>query len=140
MYGHIFDLLSTCSGSDVVMQAQMFCFNCLGVQLTMFTVKETPYFQREAAKVWGDSERSEFIGWIADNPLAGDVIPGAGPLRKVRWARQGMGKSGGVRVIYFNQLDAGLIELLTVYSKSVDDNLSAAFLRRLMSTEGWKND
>lgn len=106
----------------------------------MFKVKETPYFQREAAKVWSDSEQVEFIGWIADNPLAGDVIPGAGPLRKVRWARQGMGKSDGARVIYFNQLDAGWIELLTVYSKSVDDNLSAAFLRRLMTIEGWKND
>jgi hypothetical protein len=106
----------------------------------MFTVKETPYFQREATKVWSDAERLEFIGWIADNPLAGDVIPGAGPLRKVRWIRQGMGKSGGARVIYFNKLDVGLIELLTVYSKSVDDNLSAAFLRRLMAIEGWKND
>ena len=41
----------------------------------MFTVKETPYFQREAANVWSDSERDEFIDWIADNPLAGDVIP-----------------------------------------------------------------
>jgi hypothetical protein len=44
-----------------------------------------------------------------------------------------MGKSGGARVIYFNKLDVGLIELLTVYSKLVDDNLSAAFLRRLMA-------
>lgn len=47
----------------------------------MFTVKETPYFQREATKVWSDTERFEFIGWIADNPLAGDVIPGAGRVR-----------------------------------------------------------
>lgn len=97
----------------------------------MHTVKETPYFQREAAKVWSESERMEFIGWISERPMAGDVIPGAAPLRKVRWARHGMGKSSGARVIYFNQLDQGVIELLTVYAKSVDDNLSAAFLRRL---------
>jgi hypothetical protein len=99
----------------------------------MFTVKETLYFQREAEKVWSDSERSEFIGWISDNPLVGDVIKDSGGLRKVRWARQGMGKSSGARVIYFNQLDDGLIVLLTEYAKSVNDSLSAAFLRRLMA-------
>lgn len=102
----------------------------------MLTVKETPYFQHEAAKVWSDAERTEFIGWISDNPLAGDVIPGTKSLRKVRWSRQGVGKRGGSRVIYFNQLDDGLVVLLTVYAKSVDDNLSAAFLRRLAALEG----
>lgn len=102
----------------------------------MFTVKETPYFRQEAAKVWSDDEREEFIDWISENPMAGDVVPGAGPLRKVRWARQGVGKRGGARVIYFNQLDAGLVVLLTVYAKSVDDNLSATFLRRLAALEG----
>jgi hypothetical protein len=80
-------------------------------------------------------ERTDFINWIAANPLAGDVIPGASPLRKVRWSRDGMGKRGGSRVIYFNQLDDGLVILLIVYSKSVDDNLSAAFLRKLMEIE-----
>lgn len=97
----------------------------------VYAVKETPYFQQQAAKIWSDVEREEFIGWIAENPLAGDVIPEAAPLRKVRWGRQGMGKSGGARVIYFNQLDDGLVILATAYAKSVDDNLSAAFLRRL---------
>jgi hypothetical protein len=82
-------------------------------------------------RVWSDVEREAFIGWIAENPLAGDVIPEATPLRKVRWGRQGMGKSGGARVIDFNQLDGGLVILATAYAKSVDDNLSAAFLRRL---------
>jgi hypothetical protein len=50
-------------------------------------------------------ERLEFVGWIAANPLAGDVIPGSGGCRKVRWSRSGMGKRGGVRVIYFNRLE-----------------------------------
>lgn len=36
-----------------------------------------------------------FITWLAANPLAGDVIPGCGGLRKVRWSRGGMGKRGG---------------------------------------------
>lgn len=48
----------------------------------MYTVIESPEFIVWSAKVWSDSERTEFIDWIADNALAGDVIPGAGSLRK----------------------------------------------------------
>ncbi len=71
---------------------------------------------------------SEFINWISGNPLAGDVIPGAKGLRKVRWARQGMGKSSGARVIYFNHLANGEIVLLWVYTKSKLDNVRSEFL------------
>jgi hypothetical protein len=41
---------------------------------------------------------------LAKNPNAGDVIAGAGGCRKVRWSMSDTGKSGGVRVIYFNRL------------------------------------
>ena len=68
--------------------------------------------------------------------MAGDVIPGAGSLRKVRWSRQGVGKRGGARVIYFNRMEAGFLVLLTVYAKSVDDSLSVEFMRRLAALEG----
>jgi hypothetical protein len=44
----------------------------------MHTVSETEVFQRYAASVWSESERIEFINWIAANPLAGDVVPGSG--------------------------------------------------------------
>jgi hypothetical protein len=101
----------------------------------MYTVKQTALFQRKAASVLSDSELDDFIDWISRNPLAGDVIPGAAPLRKVRWSRDGMGKRGGSRVIYFNKLESGLIVLLIVYAKSVDDNLSPAFLRKLLELE-----
>jgi len=84
-----------------------------------------------ASKVWGDAERVEFIGWIAANPLAGDVIPGAGSLRKVRWSRQGMGKRGGVRVIYFTRLLSGEVVLLLVYAKAKFDNLRPEFLLKV---------
>ncbi len=94
----------------------------------MFTVKETDYFKGISAGIWQDAERIEFIDWIAANPLAGDVMPGTSGLRKVRWQRAGMGKRGGARVIYFNRLDAGLIVLLTVYTKTKFDNLRPEFL------------
>jgi hypothetical protein len=96
----------------------------------MLTVSETEIFQRYAADVWSEAERVEFINWIAVNPLAGDVVPGSNGCRKVRWARQGMGKRGGARVIYFNEAE-GRIWLLIVYTKSKFDNLSANFLAEL---------
>lgn len=94
------------------------------------TVAETPIFQRYAADVWSDSERIEFINWIALNPEAGDVIPGSGGCRKVRWAASGRGKSGGARVIYFNATEQ-TIWLLIVYTKSKFDNLPTSFLAEL---------
>lgn len=50
----------------------------------MRTVIETPTFQKQAEKIWSDDERLAFIDWIAANPLAGKVIPGADGARKVR--------------------------------------------------------
>jgi hypothetical protein len=60
----------------------------------MLTIYETPTFVAEAAKLWSTEERLEFFAWIANDPNAGTVIPGSGGCRKVRWARQGMGKQG----------------------------------------------
>jgi hypothetical protein len=96
----------------------------------MNTVAETDVFQRYALSVWTDEERSAFVNWIAENPLSGDVIPGSGGCRKVRWSRSGMGKRAGVRVIYFNGAD-GRVWLLIVYAKAKFDNLPAEFLAKL---------
>lgn len=87
----------------------------------MLTVIETPTFQKEAAKVWTEAERLDFIAWIAANPAAGDVIPGADGARKVRWAVQG--KRGGTRVIYFNLSDDELVLLVAVYAKADKANM-----------------
>jgi hypothetical protein len=96
----------------------------------MRTVSETPMFQKYAESVWSEAERLEFISWLASNPEAGDIIPGSAGCRKVRWSRQGMGKQGGARVIYFNVLEES-IWLLIVYTKAKLDNLPAAFLAKL---------
>lgn len=89
----------------------------------MFTVIETPTFQKQVAKVWTEAERLEFIAWIATNPTAGDVIPGADGARKVRWAVQGKGKRGGARVVYFNLSDDELVLLVAVYAKADKTNI-----------------
>ncbi|MDN5872681.1 MAG: type II toxin-antitoxin system RelE/ParE family toxin [Nitrococcus sp.] len=68
---------------------------------------------------------------MAANPEAGNVVPGSGGVRKVRWSRPGKGKRGGVRVIYYNQLGEGLIWLLIIYAKSRLENAPAYILRAL---------
>jgi hypothetical protein len=105
----------------------------------MLTVIEPPEFIEWSAKVWSDVGRIEFINWIADNALTGDVILGSGSVRKVRWSRQGMGKRGGARVIYFNRLASGEIVLLLVYAKAKFDNLRPEFLAQLKERFDEKN-
>lgn len=96
----------------------------------MQTVVQTPVFIDWQQRVWSDAECTAFVSWIAANPQAGDVIRGSGGLRKVRFGRTGMGKRGGVRVIYFLEQD-GSVWLLIVYAKAKFDNLSVDFLKRL---------
>ncbi len=97
----------------------------------MLTVIETEIFQRSAADVFTAADLEAFIEFIAVNPEAGDVIPATGGLRKVRWARSGMGKRGGARVIYFNRLASGEVVLLLAYAKAKLDNLRPEFLVKL---------
>src|ERR1700760_2123475 len=96
----------------------------------MHTVAETAEFQKQAKAIWSDAEREAFIDWIAANPDAGDVIPGADGARKVRWSRAGMGKRGGVRVIYFHLADDEVVLLVMVYAKAVLASVKAKDIKR----------
>lgn len=64
------------------------------------------------------------MDFIAANPEEGDVIPETGGIRKVRWRRQGSGKRGGVRVIYFYHDRGKPLYLLMVYAKARQEDLS----------------
>jgi hypothetical protein len=97
----------------------------------MQTVQETQEFIHCAKSVWSDEERLEFIDWIAGHADAGDVIVGSRALRKIRFARQGMGKSSGARIIYFNRRADGVIVLLLVYAKAKFDNIRTEILNKL---------
>jgi hypothetical protein len=93
-------------------------------QTILISVVETPTFVRQAEKIWDDEEREAFVDHIARNPLAGDIIPGTGGVRKIRWSRKGTGKRGGARVIYFHhRLDMPLY-LLMVYAKASREDMS----------------
>ena len=99
----------------------------------LFTVVETPIFSRLWPDYWDEDERGEFVSWLVKNPLAGDVIRGSGGCRKVRWARSGTGKRGGVRVIHFNMLENGVIHLLLIYAKNERENWTPDDRRRVQA-------
>ena len=65
------------------------------------TVVETSAFLRSADLVMDDLEREALVDYLAHNPTAGDLFPGAGGLRKLRWGIEGRGKRGGARVVYY---------------------------------------
>ena len=97
----------------------------------MRTVIETPSFQKQADALWTEDERLEFVTWISLNPLDGDVIPGANGARKVRWSAKSKGKRSGVRVVYFNLSEQGVIYLVAIYAKSDRENISANEIRKV---------
>lgn len=90
------------------------------------TVVETPEFIKAIRGLLDDVERASLVEYLATNPVAGDLIPGTGGVRKLRWALEGRGKRGGARVIYYyHNADVPLFAL-TAYAKNEQANLSQA--------------
>ena len=88
------------------------------------TVLQLPKFKAEASELIGADGIEALASYLADHPGAGDVMPGAGGVRKLRWAAKGKGKRGGARVIYVYVVVAARIYLLRCYAKSVRTNLT----------------
>lgn len=81
----------------------------------LHAVLETSVFRRRADALLSSEDRSELIDMLARDPMAGEVMPGLGGVRKLRFAPKGRGKSGGFRVIYYvltkNQPILALLDL-----------------------------
>lgn len=92
----------------------------------LLTVAETPEYVRRAERLLSSAERAGVVEHLAANPAAGELIRGTGGVRKLRWARGGRGKSGGVRVIYYFHSEAMPLYLLTAFGKNEQANLSDA--------------
>jgi len=90
------------------------------------TVVELPEFIRRADKLLRDAEREELIQHLAASPKAGVLLEGTGGIRKLRWKREGTGKSGGIRVIYYFHNEQYPLFLLTLFGKSEKENISKA--------------
>jgi hypothetical protein len=97
------------------------------------TVAETPEYLRCAARLLSAVERAEIVTYLAARPKAGALMQGTGGVRKLRWARGGRGKSGGVRLIYYYHSDAMPLYLLTVFGKNEKANLSKSGRNELSS-------
>ena len=92
----------------------------------LLTVAELPEYLRAAARLLADGDRRAIVDHLAAHPTAGDLIEGTGGVRKLRWARDGRGKSGGVRVIYYFHSETMPLYLLTMFAKNERANLSKA--------------
>jgi hypothetical protein len=90
------------------------------------SVVETPEFLAVTRRIMNDDERGVLVDYLAHNPLAGDLIPGTGGDRKLRWSLEGRGKRGGARVVHYYHSDAMPIFALTAYAKNERADLSQA--------------
>ena len=97
----------------------------------MFTFVELTPFASVRDKYLDDSEFMALQLFLVEHPDAGDVILYSGGCRKLRWAIEGRGKRGGLRVIYFLRLNPGQIVLVTMYTKNVRENINPKLLMRL---------
>jgi len=80
----------------------------------MQTVVETRMYLRAAEAIFSEADREEIVRKIAAYPQSGDLMRGTGGYRKMRFARSGMGKRGGARVVYLYSDEDMPIFLITV--------------------------
>lgn len=97
----------------------------------MQTFVETRLFTKLVQEYLSDDEYGALQQALVANPEAGDVIPGSGGVRKLRWSIAGRGKRGGIRVIYYLRSRQGQIWMLTLYAKNVAENIPAYILKKI---------
>ena len=91
----------------------------------MHTIVELPEFSRRAQGLFTEDEKHSLINYLSTHPQSGDLIQGTGGIRKLRWATQSKGKSGGARVIYYFHNESIPLFLLTAFGKNERANISA---------------
>ena len=97
------------------------------------TFSETSFFTRQITTFLSDDELNALQWSLMANPESGDLIRGAGGLRKLRWAGSGRGKRGGLRVIYYWHVPGNIILFLLAYPKNEQENLTPAQIKILKS-------
>jgi len=100
---------------------------------------ETPVFTRQITALADDETYSELQQELVRDPEAGDIIKGAGGIRKIRIAAKGHGKRGGARVIYYYFVSESRLGMLLAYPKNERDDLTAAQKKTLVRIiEAWR--
>jgi len=99
----------------------------------MHSVIETPIFTRRADALLSVEDRADLIRVLADNPRAGDLIPGLGGIRKMRFGGAGRGKRGGFRVIWYVASERVPVLALLIYGKNEQVDLTPDQKRALVA-------
>jgi len=104
---------------------------------------ESSLFSRLLGEYLSDDEYAVLQNELAASPAAGNIIPGTGRLRKIRFSLpgKGKGKRGGIRIIYYWYMGRDRIYLLSIYYKGEVADLTARekkVLKQLVET--WKHE
>src|SRR5512137_1141776 len=97
----------------------------------MYSFIETRLFSRLVLEYLSDQEYAKLQQVLIDDPAAGDLIPGAGGIRKLRWKASGRGKRGGMRVIYYWATEQERILMLLIYAKNESEDLTRDQIKML---------
>jgi hypothetical protein len=85
---------------------------------------ETPTFTRVITALLDGESYRELQSVLMRRPDQGPRIAGASGARKLRWGRDGMGKRGGIRVIYYWAARETTCYMLYAYSKNEQGDLT----------------
>jgi len=97
----------------------------------VFAFIESPAFERVRTVYLDDDEYADLQQFMMRNPEAGNIVRGSGGVRKLRWRRQGGGRRGGLRVIYFVCYQPNEFWMLALYAKARQENVPAHILKQL---------
>lgn len=92
---------------------------------------ETSVFTRQIEKLVNLDEYRLLQIELFHRPRTGDVIPGSGGIRKMRWGFGSQGKRGGLQILYYFIDDDELIYMLLAYKKSRQEDLTSDQLKKL---------
>jgi hypothetical protein len=98
------------------------------------SVIEFAGYRRRATELLTAGQRDAVIDLVAYEPTCGDIIPGSGGLRKVRIGRDGIGKRGGTRVVYYFYNENFPILLLALYAKNEKSDLTTTEKREFATS------
>jgi hypothetical protein len=90
---------------------------------------EAPLFSKLVYNYLNENEYAALQWTLVARPIAGDVIPGSGGLRKIRWTARDRDKRGGTRIIYYYLQKNKEIWLIAIYAKNEVENIPVKTLK-----------